>query len=138
MRPKRIHLSLTAGAILLAGATFVFHGTNVVHNYSASLDLGWYVRVPWASLEKGAIVMFPIPDRVQELAERGGMNTRIPLMKRIESVKPGGGLVVRGDCGGDRSLDSRYFGELDRDQVIGVFTPIPGLTSPCEELFSSE
>lgn len=116
----------------------MFPTENLVRNISASLDVGWYLRIPFANPEPGSIVMFPIPESVIHLAEQNNMPLNIPLMKRVESITPDGELVVKGDCGGARSLDSRYYGAISRSEITGVYAPIPWTMTPCKTLVDDE
>lgn len=127
--PYRLAGSFAAIAIAISAA--VFPHQNMTRNVSASLDVGWYVRLPFATPEPGSIVMLPIPDRAREIAARGGMDLDRPLLKRVETITQDGRLVVKGDCGGARSLDSRYFGSVGLDEITGVYVPLPWTLTPC-------
>lgn len=131
MRARRIPIFVAAGALVLAGMSAFTPLNSITRNVSASLDVGWYVRLPFATPEPGSIVMLPIPDRAREIAARGGMDLDRPLLKRVESITQEGRLVVKGDCGGDRSLDSRYFGSVGLEEITGVYAPLPWTLTPC-------
>ena len=131
MKPSPYRLAGAGAAIIIAISAAVFPHQNITRNVSASLDVGWYVRIPWAEPKPGSIVMFAIPERARGIAEKGKMNLNLPLMKRVEAVTPDGRLIVKGDCGGARSLDSRYFGAIDRADIEGVYTPLPWTLTSC-------
>lgn len=138
MRARPLYVGLAVASLALAIASAAAPRPMITRAISASMDIGWYARVPFAEIEPGAIISFPIPPRARALAEQAGLSLDIPLMKRVEIVTPDGRLIVKGDCGGSRSLDSQYFGAISRGEVLGVFAPIPWGMTPCRELIGDE
>lgn len=145
----------------------ILHGSGVrlpvVYNRTDSLPHGFYRIVKDRIVQKGDIVVFHIPDTVEELVvsrqwlrkgdylmkpvigmeqdscctcsgelringtgygsirEKDGQGRRLPAWRYCGRI--GQGLVV-GVAGDGRSFDSRYFGAVERHEIIGIAIPL--------------
>ena len=133
-----MHWRTVRNGVLVIGAFAVLAALAgpdlALENMSASMATGTYVWVPFAAPEPGAIVAFPVPEAGRTIAAAAGI--RGLLLKRVAATDADGGLIVRGDCGGDRNFDSRVYGPIEPGSLTGVYRPIPGLTRECQGDFS--
>ena len=120
------------GLIALGGVVVVFvclafglHAAGFRINLSVSLPLGVY-RVVDQEPAVGLYALFCVPVPLADLPPVD--QTRVPpctrdtpgyhVLKRIDRIEPSGDIHVLGDH--PQSLDSRIFGPLSREDIVGV------------------
>lgn len=117
---RRLAIVCAVGAIMVGGAA-ALPDNSVLRNTSQSMDLGWYVMVPFAEPKAGDVVAFPIPPQARDLAAKLCINA-LSLLKRVVYRNPvDGDLYVAGDFGGAQSFDSRWYGAVSEKEILGVY-----------------
>lgn len=93
-------------------------------NISSSLPLGIY-QFHEVDPEVGELVAFCVPDRLAHMEIFGQLTVNpcfggglgVPLLKRVETVS-GSELFLVGESA--RSVDSRIFGPIQREEILGT------------------
>ena len=115
---RRVLIASVAGVAML-GALWSLPNNSVLRNTSLSMNLGWYVMVPFAEPVAGSIVAFDVPPQARDLAEKACI--RGSLLKRVIYRHPNGDLYLAGDHFPGRSFDSRYYGAVPETAILGVY-----------------
>ena len=119
-------LAVMGGAVVVfVGLAFGLRVAGFRINLSVSLPLGVY-RVVDQEPAVGLCALFCVPVPLADLPPVD--QTRVPpctrdtpgyhVLKRIDRIEPSGDIHVLGDH--PQSLDSRIFGPLDREDIVGV------------------
>ena len=118
-------VALGASAVVFVCLAFGLHAAGFRINLSVSHPLGVY-RVVDREPAVGHYALFCVPVPLADLPPVD--QTRVPpctrdtsgyqVLKRIERIEPGGNIHVLGDH--PQSLDSRIFGPLGREDIVGV------------------
>ena len=127
---------MAAGLAALVWAAFTPSKARVVYNASDSVPIGWYhitlLGTDVNAIPVDSIVLVDLPDAVAVLADqRGYLPLDVPLLKRVGAAAPQHVCIESGRVRIDgapvllsttnlASFDSRYFGPIDRANVIGV------------------
>lgn len=118
-RPYRRLAIVSVTGLAMLGTLGALPENSVLRNTSLSMDLGWYVMVPFAEPKVGDVVAFDVPPQARDLAEAACI--RGSLLKRVIYRHPNGDLYLAGDHGGARSFDSRYYGAVPETAIMGVY-----------------
>ena len=110
---------------MFVGLAFGLHAAEFRINFSVSHPLGVY-RVVDQEPAVGLYALFWVPVPLADLPPVD--QTRVPpctrdtpgyhVLKRIDRIEPSGDIHVLGNH--PQSLDSRIFGPLDREDIVGV------------------
>ena len=117
--------ALGGAVVVFVGMAFGLHAAGYRINLSVSHPLGIY-RVVDQEPAVGHYALFCVPVPIADLPPVD--QTRVPpctrdspgyhVLKRIDRIEPTGDIHVLGDH--PQSLDSRIFGPISRQDIVGV------------------
>ena len=117
--------ALGGAVVVFVGLAFGLHAAGYRINLSVSHPLGIY-RVVDQEPTVGHYALFCVPVPLADLPPVD--QTRVPpctrdssgyhVLKRIDRIEPIGDIYVLGDH--PQSLDSRIFGPISREDIVGV------------------
>ena len=121
---KRKVPGLCLGVVLLLLALIGLEGRLpqvLVYNGTASVEVGWYLLLPPKDIAEGDLVIFSLPEDMQELAvKRGWLPGGIRLLKQVGATE---GSVYGVNAAHQFYVNEKYLGQASTEDGLGRKMP---------------